>query len=152
MAKTTTATIEKNGKSVALEGIKASYNQETKAYKVKATMKVSVKWYKATKKAAERIVFTGDNKFYSLVCTKMGKKIRFSKKDISSLEKRVDADKLAADMAMYEKGFNELKSYLNKKMNLKDMNWDTLLKKIGAIAEVVEESQEEEPKAEEVAA
>ena len=50
---------------------------------------------------------------------------------------------------MYEKGFNELKSYLNKKMNLKDMNWDTLLKKIGAIAEVVEEeSKEEEPKAE----
>ena len=98
----------------------------------------------AQKKAAERVVFTGDNKFYSLVCTKQGKKIKFSKKDISSLEKRVDADKLAADEAMYEKGFNELKSYLNKKMNLKDMNWDTLLKKIGAIAEVVVEDKDEE--------
>ena len=151
MAKATTY-IKENGKSVALEGIKASYDQESKTYKVKATMKVSVKWYKATKKAAERVVFTGDNKFYSLVCTNQGKKIKFSKKDIASLEKRVDSDKLAADMAMYEKGFNELKSYLNKKMNLKDMNWDTLLKKIGAIAEVVEESKDEEPKAEEVAA
>lgn len=154
--KNETVAIEKNGKSVAVEGVKATYDAATKSYTTKATLKVSAKWYKATVKKngevsrEERVIFTS-RKNLAMVCTRMGKKIKFAPVPVAKRES-YDAESLEALEKIAKNGFEELKKYMNAKFNLKDMNWDTMLKKIGAIAEVVEESQEEEPKAEEVAA
>lgn len=155
MAKTTTA-IQANGKATAVAGVKATYDAKTKTYTTKETMKVAAYWYKATVKKngevsrEERVVFTS-RKNLAMVCTRNGKKIKFSTVPVAKRES-YDAESLEALEKIAKNGFEELKKYMNAKFNLKDMNWDTMLKKIGAIAEVVEESKEEEPKAEEVAA
>lgn len=156
MATTTATFIKSNGKAEAVKGVKAVYDAATKSYTTKATLKVSARWYKASYKKngelsrEERVVFTS-RKNLAMVCTRMGKKIKFAPVPVAKRES-YDAESLEALEKIAKNGFEELKKYMNAKFNLKDMNWDTLLKKIGAIAEVVEESQEEEPKAEEVAA
>lgn len=155
MANNTTF-IQANGKAEAVQGVKASYDPKSKTYTTKATLKVAAKWYKASYKKngeasrEERVVFTS-RKNLAMVCTRIGKKIKFAPVPVSKRES-YDAESLEALEKIARNGFEELKKYMNAKFNLKDMNWDTMLKKIGAIAEVVEESKEEEPKAEEVAA
>ena len=132
-------TFEKSGKATALQGIKASYDAATKSYSKKATLNVSVKWYVATSKKCERVVFNSGA--MAVVCTRMQNgKIRLEEKALNLV--RYDEDLAKVKEEMNTQGFKSLKGYLVKKYNLNDMNWDTLVKKIGAVAAVENEKKE----------
>lgn len=149
MAKNETVAIEKNGKSVAVEGVKATYDAATKTYTKKETMKVSACWYKASYKKngelrkEERVVLRG-SKGMAMVCTKMKNgKVRMSEPATARVAAK-DEETREAYETVTKAGFEALKKYMIAKYELQNMNWNTFLKKIGAIAEVVEESKEEE--------
>lgn len=149
MANTTATFIKSNGKAEAVKGVKAVYDAATKTYTTKETMKVSACWYKASYKKngelrkEERVVLRG-SKGMAMVCTKMKNgKVRMSEPAIARIDGK-DEETREAYETVTKAGFEALKKYMIAKYELQNMKWDTFLKKIGAIAEVVEESKEEE--------
>lgn len=145
MAKATTY-IKENGKAAAVKGVKATYNKETKSYEVKATLEIAAKWYKArvNKKGEitreERVVFTC--KGMSVVATRNGSKIKLSPVQIAKAES-YDQESREVLEKKAKASADILKPYLLNKFNMKDMNWETLVRKLESLVAVVEVATED---------
>ena len=145
MAKATTY-IKENGSTVAVQGVKATYDAATKSYTTKATLKVSAKWYKArvNKKGEitreERVVFTC--KGMSVVATRNGSKIKLSPVQIAKAES-YDQESREVLEKKAKASAEILKPYLLNKFNMKDMNWETLVRKLESLVAVVEVATED---------